>query len=118
MTLMVSPSTDRAMSELSTASGIDTVMMRVERQLPRKTRIMPPVSSAAMMPSRTTPVTEASTKPDWSPTVFRVTSGGSVSRTAGSRALIPAMMSRVEAEPIFRTDMSTPLCPSSCTTLV
>ncbi len=118
MTLMVWPSSESVISELSTARGIDTVMMRVERQLPRKTRIINPVSVAAMMPSRTTPVTEARTKPDWSPTIFRVTSGGRVSFTAGSRALISAMMSRVEAEPIFRIDISTPLCPSSCTTLV
>ncbi len=40
MTLMVWPSRDSAINELSTASGIETVMMRVERQLPRKTRIM------------------------------------------------------------------------------
>ena len=68
ITLMVWPSTDSAVNELSTASGIETVMIRVERQLPRKTRIIKPVSAAAIRPSRTTVVTEDLTKPDWSPT--------------------------------------------------
>ena len=36
ITLIVCPSSDSAIRELSTASGIDTVMMSVERQLPRK----------------------------------------------------------------------------------
>ena len=38
ITLIVCPSSDSAISELRTASGIDTVMMSVERQLPRKTQ--------------------------------------------------------------------------------
>ena len=58
ITLIVWPSTDSAVSELSTASGIETVMISVERQLPRKTRIMKPVSAAAIRPSRTTAATE------------------------------------------------------------
>jgi len=36
ITLMVWPSTESAISEHSTASGIETVMIKVERQLPRK----------------------------------------------------------------------------------
>ena len=75
ITLMVWPSTDSAISEQSTASGIETVMIRVERQLPRKTRIMRPVSAAAMRPSRTTAVTEDFTKPDWSATYLSVDAG-------------------------------------------
>ena len=55
-------------AKLRTASGIDTVMIRVDRQLPRKTRIIKPVSAAAIRPSRTTAATEDLTKPDWSPT--------------------------------------------------
>ena len=58
MTLMVWPSTDSAINEQSTASGIETVMIRVERQLPRKTRIINPVSVAAINPSRTTAATD------------------------------------------------------------
>ena len=64
ITLIVWPSSESAIRELRTASGIDTVMMRVERQLPRKTRIMKPVSAAAIRPSRTTAATEDLTKPD------------------------------------------------------
>ena len=61
-----------------TASGIETVMMRVDRQLPRKIRIMNPVSAAAITPSRTTALTEDLTKSDWSPTNLRLTPAGSV----------------------------------------
>ena len=46
------------------ASGIEIVMMSVERQLPRKSRIMKPVSAAAITPSRTTADTDVSTKSD------------------------------------------------------
>ena len=42
-------------------------MMMVERQLPRNSRIMTLVSSAAMMPSRATPVMAPRTNSDWSP---------------------------------------------------
>ena len=118
ITLIVCPSTDSVAIEHSTASGIDTVMMRVERHDPRNTRIIRPVSAAAIRPSRTTAVTESRTKGDWSATKRRLTPGGSVAWIAGRRALTPAMMSSVEAEPIFRIDISTPLRPSSSTTLV
>ena len=64
MTLMVWPSRESAVNELRTASGIETVMMRVDRQLPRKMRIMNPVSVAAINPSRTTALTEDLTKSD------------------------------------------------------
>ena len=43
-------------------SGIETQTMMVLRQLPRKSRIIRPVSTAAMIPSRTTPSIEARTK--------------------------------------------------------
>ena len=58
MTLIVWPSTASMVSDDSTASGIDTVMISVERQEPRKTRIIRPVSTAAITPSRTTALTE------------------------------------------------------------
>ena len=46
------------MIEVSTAQrDRDTVMISVERQLPRNSRIISPVSAAAMAPSRITPVT-------------------------------------------------------------
>jgi len=52
------------MIEQSTDSGIEIVMISVERQLPRNSRIMSPVSAAAMTPSRTTPLIAALTKTD------------------------------------------------------
>ena len=51
----VSPIADSMMIEPNTASGIDVAMMMVERQLPRNSRIMTLVSSAAITPSRITP---------------------------------------------------------------
>src|SRR6266404_638422 len=53
--LIVSPSQDRAVSENRIASGIVIRTMMVKRQLPRNSRIISPVSAAAMTPSRTTP---------------------------------------------------------------
>src|ERR1700722_13553213 len=118
ITLIVWPSAERAISELNTARGIDTVIMSVERQEPRNTKIMKPVKAAAVKPSRTTAVTEALTKPDWSPTYFKVTPEGKAARITGRRSFTPEMISKVDAEPIFSTDIRTPLRPSSCTTLV
>ena len=64
ITLMVSPSQDSAVSENNMASGISIMMIKVERQLPRNSRIISPVSAAAIAPSCTTPVTAARTKGD------------------------------------------------------
>jgi hypothetical protein len=64
MMLMVSPIADRQMIEASTDSGIEMVMMSVLRQELRNSRIISPVSAAAMMPSRTTPLTAARTNSD------------------------------------------------------
>ena len=50
------------------ASGIEIMMITVERQLPRKIRIIRPVSAAATTPSKMTEDTAAVTKVDWSPT--------------------------------------------------
>jgi hypothetical protein len=52
------------MSELRMESGMETAMMMVERQLPRKMRIIMPVRQAAMMASRTTPLMAPRTKMD------------------------------------------------------
>ena len=54
MTLIVSPARRAAVIEARIASGIEIVMISVERQLPRKSRIISPVSAAAMTPSRIT----------------------------------------------------------------
>ena len=47
------------------------MMMTVERQLPRKMRIISPVRAAATTPSKMTEDTAAVTNLDWSPTASR-----------------------------------------------
>ena len=64
MTLMVSPSAESAAIEARMASGIETVMISVERQLPRNNRIIKPVSAAAITPSRITLETALVTNTD------------------------------------------------------
>ena len=54
------------------------MMMTVERQLPRKMRIMSPVSVAATAPSKMTDDTAAVTNFDWSPTASSLRLDGSV----------------------------------------
>jgi len=83
-------------------SGIDTVTIRVLRQLPRKIRIMSAVRPAAMIASRTTPSTAARTNTDWSNMSFRSSSGGRVAWTWGSMSLIRCTTSRVEAPPLLK----------------
>ena len=55
-------------------------MMTVERQLPRKSRIIRLVSAAAITPSWITPLTAAATNSDWSPI-------SAMSRLSGSDGL-------------------------------
>ncbi len=55
MMLIVSPSALSTMIELRIDSGIETAMMSVLRQLPRKTRIISAVRHAAIIASRSTP---------------------------------------------------------------
>jgi hypothetical protein len=62
--LSVSPSAASAAIEPRIESGIDVAMMTVERQLPRKIRIMMLVRAAAMMPSIMTPFTAPRTNTD------------------------------------------------------
>ena len=71
MTLIVSPVAARSVTDVRMASGIEIVMIKVERQLPRKMRIISPVSAAATTPSKMTDDTAALTKVDWSPTATR-----------------------------------------------
>ena len=93
-------------------------MMMVERQLPRKMRIMSPVSAAATTPSKMTDDTAAFTNFDWSPTASRWRLDGKVFRNFGSSALTPAMTSSVEAEPLFRMVIRTAFEPLTRTMLV
>ena len=59
MMLMVSPRKLSTMTEVRIESGIETAMIRVLRQLPRKSRIIRPVRQAAMIASRITPLIAA-----------------------------------------------------------
>ena len=67
MMFSVSPIADSMMIAPSTDSGIETAMMTVERQLPRNSRIITLVSSAAITPSVATPSMAPRTNTDWSP---------------------------------------------------
>ena len=64
--LIVSPSAESTSRDVITDSGIDTATIRVDRQLPRKIRIITAVRQAAITASRTTPLMAARTKIDWS----------------------------------------------------
>ena len=59
MMLIVSPSALSTMIELRIESGIETAMITVLRQLPRKTRIISAVRQAAISASRSTPEIDA-----------------------------------------------------------
>jgi hypothetical protein len=101
ITLMVSPSTDSVVIEARMASGMEIVMINVDRQLPRNSRIISPVRAAAMAPSRITPDTASLTNTDWSPTAWSDRLFGSDSLIFGNSFLTPLITSRVEAEPDF-----------------
>ncbi len=117
ITLSVSPAAASAAIAASTASGMDAAMISVERQLPRNSRIIADVSAAAISPSRATPLTAPFTNTDWSPITTSRSDGGSVASMRGSCALTPAMMSSVDAEPLFSTLISTARRPSTRTML-
>ena len=85
------------MTEVRIESGIDTAMITVLRQLPRKSRIITAVRHAAITASRITPLTAARTKIDWSASGWILSSGGRVWVTRGSRSRIPFTTSSVDA---------------------
>ncbi len=99
--LMVWPIALRTIIDVRIESGIETAMISVLRQLPRNTRIMKPVRHAAMIASRTTPLIDASTKMDWSERGLISSWGGRPASICGNNALIPEMMSSVDASPFF-----------------
>ena len=116
--LIVSPSADSAISDERIASGIDTAMMTVLRQLPRKMRIMSAVRQAAMIASRTTPSMAARTNSDWSASGVILRLGGTCGLTISSLSRMPWTMSRVEASPVLMTESSEARCPSTRTMFV
>ena len=87
MMLMVSPSALSTMIEVRIDSGIETAMISVLRQLPRKSRIISAVRQAAMIASCTTPSIAARTKTDWSASGLISSSGGSAGSDARQRRL-------------------------------
>ncbi len=64
MMLIVSCRKLSTITEVRMESGMEMAMMSVLRQLPRKIRIIRPVSAAAMMASRMTPLIAPRTKID------------------------------------------------------
>src|SRR5438094_641694 len=78
MMLIVWPSAESAMTDVRIESGIDTAMISVLRQLPRKSRIISAVRQAAITASRITPLTAARTKMDWSASASSLSSRGGV----------------------------------------
>ena len=88
MMLIVSPSALSTMIELRIESGIDTAMISVLRQLPRKSRIISAVRHAAISASRSTPLIDARTNSDWSASGLISSSGGRLGlRSRGSSVL-------------------------------
>ena len=73
MMLRVSPNAASRAIEPRMASGIEVAMMIVERQLPRNSRIIRLVRTAATTASKATPDTAPSTNSDWSPSSARLT---------------------------------------------
>ncbi len=100
------------------ASGMDTAMITVERQLPRKIRIITDVSRLAMTPSRATEVIASLTNTDWSFICDIFSDGGRVSSISGKIPLIPATTDSVDALPFFKIVISTARLPSTRTTFV
>ena len=78
------------MIDVRIESGIETAMITVLRQLPRKMRIISAVRHAAITASRSTPVMDAFTKIDWSASGLMSSSGGRLFSMIGSSRLISA----------------------------
>ena len=118
MMLIVSPSALSAMIDDRIDSGIDTAMISVLRQLPRKIRIISAVRQAEMIASRTTPSIAARTNSDWSASGLISSSGGRLVAIRGSDSLMRETMSSVEAVPLLITESSAARWPSTRTMLV
>ena len=78
------------MSDDRIASGIEIITTSVERQEPRKTRIISAVRPAAIAPSRSTPLTELVTNTDWSNSSLMLSPCGAAARIV-CKALLHAV---------------------------
>ena len=115
--LMVSPSADSAISDVKIDSGIEIAMISVLRQLPRNSRIIIAVSTAAISASWITPDGRVDEHRLVEQRCDREPSG-SVGITFGSSAFRSDTTLSVDASPLFRIEMSTPRWPFWRTTLV
>ena len=108
------------MIEVRIDSGIETAMMSVLRQLPRKSRIISAVRPAAISASRITPLTAASHEDRLVGQRLRsCSSGGRGLRDARQQCRgCPLTTSSVEALPVLMMVTSTPRWPSWRTILV
>src|SRR5258708_22189617 len=88
------------------------------RKLSRKMRIIRPVRQAAIDATVTTPLMAPFTKMDWSAKALISSAGGTVVLINGNRALIPAMMVRVDVLPFFCTVKREERCPFTRTMFV
>ena len=91
--------------------------MIVERQEPKKSRIISAVRTAAIQPSRTTSMMAARTKIDWSCRMLILTPGGSVSSICGKEALTASTTLSVEDKLVLKTVSRTAGCPFALTSL-
>ncbi len=118
ITLMVCPNQDSARIEHRIDSGIEVATISVERQEPRNSSTVSPVSTAAVSISSTTFSTELRTKEEASLIGVMVTPGGRVFSTCGILALMPSTTESVDALPVLMTCSSTDCCPLTSTMLV
>ncbi len=115
MVFRVSPRKYSTTSDDRIASGIEIITTSVERQEPRKIRIISAVRPAAMAPSRSKPLTEFVTNIDWSNSSSIFSPAGAAARAASSAFFTPLTTASVEALPFLMTLSRTERRPFSRT---
>src|SRR6266478_2488424 len=113
--LIVSPRKYSTTSELSIASGIETMTTIVGRHEPRNRRIIAAVSPAAIAPSRSTAMTDDVTNTDWSNSEVIVIPGGAAARATSNTCLTALTTVKVEALPFLMMLSRTECLPLSLT---
>src|ERR1700675_2774953 len=103
MILIVSPSADKTAIEVRIERGIETAMIKVLRQLPRKRKIIIAVKHPAITASLTTPSIAAVTKMDWWASVGIFNHAGKEGPRRWTRSFSPLTISNVDALPFFWT---------------
>ena len=117
ITLIVSPSALSTTSDVAIDSGIEIHTISVDRHDPRNSRIINPVSAAAMHASRTTSLIDDRTKIDWSNSgvIFKLPSPAV---NCGIIAFVRDTISKVDVSPFFSTSSSAPRLPFTRTIFV